>query len=345
MMLFYNLFERKWTIMDNVKFGMFISERRKEVELTQKELAEILVVSDKAVSKWERGLCYPDITLLPKLCNALDATMIELFSCEKGTSDITSEKAEDVMKKSLMYSSEVIGTSRKRFRRHTKILITVFVLLLLGVCTTLFDYFRYLNYQDPIFVLNRRRYESIENHSSILTEYYGFGYKINKYEYMNGKNVYEFGHYLMDVEIASITDSEVQAIEKILMNDIDKGINLYNSIQVLSVENMEDGKMVYLMHMRLSEYVEEGTGIRLPVQIPYRVTIKNGDISKYIVENPRDEYLVGCTRSSCTLDYGDYDRRVSEMFPENVRIIIEKFYVTKFYENFLNKLGNISTDN
>jgi len=330
--------------MDNVRFGMFISEIRKEVELTQKELAEILVVSDKAVSKWERGLCYPDITLLPKLCNVLDVTMIELFSCEKGTSDITSEKVEDVMKKSLMYSGEVIGTSRKRFRRHTKILITVFVLLLLGVCTTMFDYFRYLNYQDPIFVFSRRRYESIEEHSNILTEYYGFGYKINKYEYVNGKNVYEFGHYLMDVEITSITDSEVQAIEKILTNNIDKDIELYSSIQVLSVENTEDGKMVYLMHMSLSEYVEEGAGIRLPVKIPYRVTIRNREIPEYVFESPRDAFLTSCTEESCVFDYGNYERIANEIFPENVRIIIENFYVTKFYEDFLNKLGNISAD-
>ncbi|MBQ1612683.1 MAG: helix-turn-helix transcriptional regulator, partial [Alphaproteobacteria bacterium] len=49
--------------MDKEKFGAFIAERRKALDMTQKELADRLMISDKAVSKWERGLSFPDITL------------------------------------------------------------------------------------------------------------------------------------------------------------------------------------------------------------------------------------------------------------------------------------------
>ena len=52
-------------------FGQFIVERRRGLGLTQLQLAESLHVTDKAVSKWERGLSYPDVTLLEPLAEAL----------------------------------------------------------------------------------------------------------------------------------------------------------------------------------------------------------------------------------------------------------------------------------
>ena len=53
--------------MDNVIFGKFVRESRKEKGLTQKQLADLLHVSDKTVSKWENGQTMPDILLLPQL--------------------------------------------------------------------------------------------------------------------------------------------------------------------------------------------------------------------------------------------------------------------------------------
>lgn len=50
--------------MDNEKFGEFIKKLRKEKGITQKELGEKLNITDKAISKWERGLSFPDITML-----------------------------------------------------------------------------------------------------------------------------------------------------------------------------------------------------------------------------------------------------------------------------------------
>ena len=50
--------------MDNAKTGALIAARRKELNLTQKELAEKLHISDRTVSKWERGAGFPDISLL-----------------------------------------------------------------------------------------------------------------------------------------------------------------------------------------------------------------------------------------------------------------------------------------
>lgn len=69
--------------ISNEKFGLFVTELRKEKNLTQKDLAEKLYVSDKTVSKWERGLSMPNVVLLIPIADILDVTVTELLSGEK----------------------------------------------------------------------------------------------------------------------------------------------------------------------------------------------------------------------------------------------------------------------
>lgn len=69
--------------LDNEKFGVFLAQLRKEKGMTQKDLAEKLFVSDKAVSKWERGLSMPDVALLPPLSEILSVTIAELLKGER----------------------------------------------------------------------------------------------------------------------------------------------------------------------------------------------------------------------------------------------------------------------
>ena len=64
---------------DKKSFGSFIKEKRIEKNYSQKDLAEILFVTESAVSKWERGVTYPDITLITSICRALDITEHELI--------------------------------------------------------------------------------------------------------------------------------------------------------------------------------------------------------------------------------------------------------------------------
>ena len=66
--------------INNQKFGAFLLQLRKEKGMTQRELAEKLYVSDKAVSKWERGLSLPDISLLQPLAELMDVSVTELLS-------------------------------------------------------------------------------------------------------------------------------------------------------------------------------------------------------------------------------------------------------------------------
>lgn len=61
--------------IDKEAFGTFLAQLRKEKGMTQKDLAERIFVSDKAVSKWERGLSLPDVALLQPLADLMDVTI------------------------------------------------------------------------------------------------------------------------------------------------------------------------------------------------------------------------------------------------------------------------------
>ena len=69
--------------MDATRFGLFVAEMRKEKHMTQAELAAKIKVTDKAVSRWERGLGFPDINLLEPLAEALGVSILELMKSEK----------------------------------------------------------------------------------------------------------------------------------------------------------------------------------------------------------------------------------------------------------------------
>lgn len=75
--------------MDQNKIGMFISEKRKELNITQEELAELMNVSKNAVSKWERGLNLPDASLMKKLCKILNISLNEFFNGEENNLELS----------------------------------------------------------------------------------------------------------------------------------------------------------------------------------------------------------------------------------------------------------------
>lgn len=81
--------------MDQKKIGTFIAQCRKEKKLTQMQLAEILNITNQAVSKWENGKGLPDVSLLEPLCTALDISLNELFSGEHISPEDYKDKAEE----------------------------------------------------------------------------------------------------------------------------------------------------------------------------------------------------------------------------------------------------------
>ncbi len=83
--------------MDQIKIGGFIAEERKRKGYTQKILSEKLGISDKTISKWERGNGFPEVSLLIPLCSELDITVNELLSGERVSEEQYRKKAEENM--------------------------------------------------------------------------------------------------------------------------------------------------------------------------------------------------------------------------------------------------------
>lgn len=90
--------------MDQNKVGQYIASCRKEKQMTQGDLAKALNVSVQAVSKWERGNNYPDISLFPKLAEVLGTSVGELLKGEKSTMEI---KTEETVSKLIDYTKDV----------------------------------------------------------------------------------------------------------------------------------------------------------------------------------------------------------------------------------------------
>ena len=88
--------------MNQEKIGIFIAICRKEKNLTQEQLAEKLNISKNAVSKWERGINLPDVSIMQELCKILNITLNELFVGEK----ILEEKYKEVADNNLLNALE-----------------------------------------------------------------------------------------------------------------------------------------------------------------------------------------------------------------------------------------------
>jgi len=117
--------------MDNLQTGSFIRELRKEKALTQRELAEQLHITDRAVSKWERGLCAPDLATLEPLAEILGVTVAELIAgkCMAETPH-KSEIVENVQS-TLQYSREALRRKTRILRKKYRFGLALALLMLL----------------------------------------------------------------------------------------------------------------------------------------------------------------------------------------------------------------------
>lgn len=118
--------------MNKEVFGAFIAEARKEKGMTQQSLADQLHVTDKAVSKWERGLCYPDLTLMENLAAALDLTVTELIACHRHTAEPPVK--EDAAVRSLLdISDSVLKVQRKTIWLRASAILILLLALAAGI--------------------------------------------------------------------------------------------------------------------------------------------------------------------------------------------------------------------
>lgn len=97
--------------MNNVKSGLFIKEKRNEKNLTQKELAEILNCTDKAISRWETGKGFPEVSFLIPLSEALDVSVNEIIIGESINNEQIVEKTDDIVIETIKTSNKKINTA------------------------------------------------------------------------------------------------------------------------------------------------------------------------------------------------------------------------------------------
>ena len=91
--------------MEKNKIGNYIARKRKEKGLTQLELGNILSVTDKAISKWERGLGLPDVAILTELAKALDTSVSNILNGEDNTKEINIDDKLESIKKDINSNS------------------------------------------------------------------------------------------------------------------------------------------------------------------------------------------------------------------------------------------------
>lgn len=143
--------------MDNQKFGRFIRDLRKKANMTQKELGEKLNVTDKAVSKWERGLGFPDITIINLLAETFGITASEVLNAEIGKKDtVDVEKAVQEAVEKVTKEKEKKENRKRKLIKIVQILsIIIFVLMLLlqlgYLCIMKPNGYEYIN--DSIFYI------------------------------------------------------------------------------------------------------------------------------------------------------------------------------------------------
>lgn len=108
--------------MDAKTFGAFIAQCRREKNMTQAELAIKLNVTDKAVSRWERGIGFPDISTIEPLASALEISVLELMKSERvTTNEVTKEEATGIISDTL----NVVKLQRRQERKNALVILGI----------------------------------------------------------------------------------------------------------------------------------------------------------------------------------------------------------------------------
>ncbi len=121
--------------MDQIKIGKFISSKRKEKNMTQSELAERLNITDRAISKWENGVCLPDASNMPDLCKILNITINDLFSGE-----VVDMKNNEKMLEEKLLEMTKLKEQRDKELLSLEIFIGIIVTVILLTCIFIASY-------------------------------------------------------------------------------------------------------------------------------------------------------------------------------------------------------------
>lgn len=237
--------------MDLLKIGKYIAKKRRDLNLTQEQLAEQLGKSAKSVSKWERGVCLPDAAIYLELCHILGISLNEFFAGEDlEPKDLETKSEENI----LAIAKAGIKTSRKL----KKLLIIVFILMIVitGSLSTVIlkqGVIATTNYIEPIPPDSREMQMFNLVHDGIGGCFYEYAVDdnakkgtITKWTYQNGKLIEKtvmLTSYFQDGGVPS-------SIVGITPSSIEEG---YRQVDVILVDNngraRSSGEMISDKHL------------------------------------------------------------------------------------------------
>lgn len=132
--------------MDQIKIGKYIAGKRKELGMTQRQFAEKLGMSDKSVSKWERGVCLPDVSVYSELCLILEISINEFVAGE----DIAQESIVKKSEENIMGVVTDSNHKQKRLKTMICILLVISVLAVSVIGITAYRAARPQNFIAPV---------------------------------------------------------------------------------------------------------------------------------------------------------------------------------------------------
>lgn len=214
--------------MNNQKIGDFIKELRKEKGLTQKELADKLNITDRAVSKWERGLNCPDISLLDDLSRILEVSVIEILKGRKLDNDEKINNKELV--ETMTFANKGLKEKIIKVIDLISIMIVSFVALLL-----LFYNVKGFYYSHKVYNVNM---ENNSEHKPEYTHKYieGILKDINLIE--NNRGIYTNEEYVLIMKY-------VEDIKSLINKDIEKEILSKEKITIKDFDKFFDNMSIY----------------------------------------------------------------------------------------------------
>ena len=232
--------------MDLIKIGKYIAGKRKSLGMTQRQLAEKLGMSDKSVSKWERGVCLPDVSVYKELCSILGISLNEFLA------------GEDIAQENMIQKSEtnIIEVIRDNINKQKCLKVMRCILLVISICAVAVIGFIIYRLKKPQNYISPIAKDSIEMQTAellagpdgafiykfVTTDEYK-KLRLHIYQYESGKlsnqDTVEIG--FEDIgspksgEIVMVPDFDNYVIKLIISGD---GSKLSTEIPIL--ENVED---------------------------------------------------------------------------------------------------------
>ena len=232
--------------MDLIKIGKYIAGKRKSLGMTQKQLAEKLGMSDKSVSKWERGVCLPDVSVYKELCSILGISLNEFLAGEDIAQENMSQKSE----------TNIIEVIRDNINKQKCLKVMKCILLVISICAVSIIGFTIYHFKKPQNFILPLAEDSIEMQTAkllagpdgafiykfITTDEYK-KLRLHIYRYESGKlsdqdkveMEFEDIRSPKSGEIVMVPDFDNYAIKLIISGD---GSKLSTEIPIL--ENVED---------------------------------------------------------------------------------------------------------